>query len=183
MISSGLYGHTTKSVNEGELNPDMPCRWGVDHHGMEQIPPEALLDGYPAMIRETAAALRSLVHVAVPDAWERVRLGWHLIGYDLPIRRYGVYFAYVAPELLHVHLGFEWGVFMDDPAHLLQGEAVTKQVRWLTFTSPAEIDPGPTVALVREAARAAALTSDERRAVALDRELPNWDPPLRQHAR
>ena len=52
---------------------------------------------------------------------ERVRLGWHLIGYDLPLRRYGVYFAYVAPEPVHVHLGFEWGAFMGDPPGLLQG--------------------------------------------------------------
>ena len=52
---------------------------------------------------------------------ERVRVGWHLIGYDLPLRRYGVYFAYVAPEPVHVHLGFEWGVFMSDPQGLLAG--------------------------------------------------------------
>ena len=107
---------------------------------------------------------------AVPDAIERVRLGWHLIGYDLPLRRYGVYFAYVAPEPVHVHLGFEYGVFMDDPQGLLQGAGVTKQVRWLTFERPDEIDAGPTIALVREGARVAALTRGERLAQGLDRE-------------
>ena len=50
-----------------------------------------------------------IIREAVPDAIERVRVGWHLIGYDLPLRRYGVYFAYVAPEPAHVHLGFEYG--------------------------------------------------------------------------
>jgi hypothetical protein len=141
----------------------------VDDLAMEQIPPEAYLDGFPPAMQDTAAALRSLVRDAVPDAIERVRLGWHLIGYDLPLRRYGVYFAYVAPEPIHVHLGFEYGVFMEDPAGLLQGEGITKQVRWLTLRSPDQIDREPTIALVREAARVAALTRGERLAIALDR--------------
>ena len=65
---------------------------------MEQVPPQAFLDDFPAIMQATAGALRRVVREAVPDAIERVRLGWHLIGYDLPIRRYGLYFAYVAPE-------------------------------------------------------------------------------------
>jgi hypothetical protein len=135
---------------------------------MEPIPPEALLDGYPPVMQETAHALRAIVREAVPESWERVRLGWHLIGYDLPLRRYGVYFAYVAPEAAHVHLGFEWGAFMADPARLLQGEGITKQVRWLTFTAPDEIDPEPTIELVREGALVAAMTRGERLARVLD---------------
>jgi hypothetical protein len=129
---------------------------------MEAIPPEALLDEYPAATRATVDTLRALVREAVPDAWERVRVGWRLIGYDLPLRRYGVYFAYIAPELAHVHIGFEWGRFMADPAGLLQGGDVTKQVRWLTFEAPDEIDLEATSELIREAARAAALTHGER---------------------
>src|SRR5262245_3979789 len=135
---------------------------------MEAIPPEALLAEFPAVTQDTAHALRAIVREAVPDSWERVRVGWHLIGYDLPLRRYGVYFAYVAPEAAHVHLGFEWGALMDDPARLLQGEGLTKQVRWLTFTSPDEILREPTLALVREGARVAAMTRDQRVARALD---------------
>jgi hypothetical protein len=139
---------------------------------MEQIPPDALLAGYPPVIQETAAALRNLVREAVPDAIERVRVVWHLIGYDLPLRRYGVYFAYVAPERAHVHLGFEYGVFMEDPEGLLQGAGITKQVRWLTFSSPEEIQRDASIALVREGARAAALTRGERLARALDHKDP-----------
>jgi hypothetical protein len=137
---------------------------------MEAIPPDALLDDYPTVMQDTAAALRAIVREAVPEAMERVRIGWRLIGYDLPLRRYGVYFAYVAPEPIHVHLGFEYGVFMDDPAGLLQGEGITKKVRWLTFHSPDEIDREPTLALVREGARVARLTTGERLARMLDRE-------------
>jgi hypothetical protein len=136
---------------------------------MEQITPEAYLTGYPPGVQDTAAALRRLVREGVPEAIERVRVGWHLIGYDLPLRRYGVYFAYVAPEANHVHLGFEWGVYMDDPGGLLQGAGITKQVRWLTFTTPGDIDPEPTIALVRQAAHAAVLTRPERLARLLDR--------------
>jgi hypothetical protein len=136
---------------------------------MEQITPEAYLAGFPPVAQDTAAALRQLVREAVPDAIERVRVGWHLLGYDLPLRRYGVYFAYVAPEASHVHLGFEWGVYMNDPEALLQGAGVTKQVRWLTFAVPGDIDPEPTIALVREGARVAALTRGERLAIALER--------------
>jgi hypothetical protein len=132
---------------------------------MEQIPPEALLDDYPATMQNTVAALRAIVREAVPDAWERVRVGWRLIGYDLPLRRYGVYFAYIAPEPVHVHLGFEWGAFMSDPAGVLAGGGVARQVRWLTFESPDEIDQEATIALVRESARVAALTRGERLAM------------------
>jgi len=136
---------------------------------MEQIPPEALLDGYPAAMRATADTLRALVREAVPDAWERVRVGWRLIGYDLPLRRYGVSFAYIAPDPGHVHLGFEWGGFMADPGGLLQGGEVTKQVRWLTFEEPDEIDLEATTELIREAARVAALTRGERLATMMAR--------------
>jgi hypothetical protein len=146
---------------------------------MEAIPPEALLEGFPPVMRETAHALRALVREAVPDVWERVRVGWHLIGYDLPLRRYGLYFAYVAPEPDHVHLGFEYGAFMDDPQGLLRGAGITKQVRWLTLESPDEIDREPTIALVREGARVATLTRVERLAEALDREETSEQPQRR----
>ena len=97
------------------------------------MPPEALLDQYPGPMREIAERLRTIVRDAFPDALERARPGWHLIGYDLPVGRRTVYFAYVAPEYEHVHLGFEHGWAMHDPLGLLLGAGITKQVRWLTF--------------------------------------------------
>src|SRR5512144_1958868 len=51
----------------------------------EGLPPEAFLAGYPDAIREGAEVLRRVVRRAVPDAVERVRPGWRLIGYDLPV--------------------------------------------------------------------------------------------------
>ena len=43
---------------------------------MESIPAEALLDSYPAPMQEVADTLRAIVRQTVPDAIERVRIGW-----------------------------------------------------------------------------------------------------------
>ena len=137
---------------------------------MEPIPPEALLAAYPEPMREIAEALRTLVRRVVPDAIERVRLGWRLIGYDVQIERRSVYFAYVAPEPEHVHLGFEHGVLMDDPGGLLVGAGITKQVRWLTFRGLDEIDERRIEPLVIEALRVARLSRSERLAALMDRD-------------
>src|SRR4051812_25358542 len=87
----------------------------------DDIPPEAFLSSYPDEIRAIAETLRSVVSRAAPDATERVRSGWRLIGYDLPVNRRTVYFAFVAPEPIHVHLGFEHGIFLADPDRVLEG--------------------------------------------------------------
>lgn len=117
------------------------------------MPVEALLDGYPTPMRDIAEQLRLIVRRAVPDSIERVRAGWRLIGYDLPVRGRGGYFAYVAPEIGHVHLGFEHGVRLADPDGVLLGAGITRQVRWLTFVPGDPVDEPMLVALVREAAR------------------------------
>ena len=134
---------------------------------MSSIPPEALLERYGPERRLAAEALRAIVKVAVPDALERVRPGWGLIGYDVPVGRRFAYFAFVWPEVEHVHLGFEYGVYMDDPQRLLQGAG--RKVRWVTVVDPGDIDQPALLLLVREAARVAALKPAERVARMLDR--------------
>ena len=136
---------------------------------MEPLPPEALLGPYPPGHQAVANALRRLVKRAVPKAIERVRPGWGLIGYDVPVGRRTRYFAFVWPEPEHVHLGFEHGVLMDDPDGLLQGAGVTKQVRWLTLTAVGDIPPTADE-LVREAVRVAVMSRSERLARLMDRE-------------
>ena len=134
------------------------------HHwtAMQSIPPEALLADHSPEHRAIANALRELVKRVVPEAIERVRPGWGLIGYDVPISRgKSRYFAFVWAEPEHVHLGFEHGVLMDDPAGLLQGRGETKQVRWLTFLSVGEIPP-EAQDLVREAVRVATMSRSEK---------------------
>jgi hypothetical protein len=84
---------------------------------MDAMPVEVFLDSFPAPIRRGASALRAIVRRVAPDAVERVRTGWGVIGYN-------------------VHLLFEHGVLMDDPLGILEGAGTTKQVRWLTFSGP-----------------------------------------------
>jgi hypothetical protein len=139
----------------------------------DPIPPEALLDQYPGPMRDIAERLRAIVRTTFPDALERARPGWHLIGYDLPIGRRTAYFAYVAPEYEHVHLGFEHGWAMRDPHGVLQGVGITKQVRWLTFRPGDEIDPARCAELLREAAAVASMSRGERVIRAMDAEAPD----------
>ena len=138
---------------------------------MDTIPPEAFLEPYPQPMREIADALRAIVRRIVPEALEAVRPGWRLIGYDVPIGRRSVYFAYVAPEPIHVHLGFEHGVFMNDPAGRLEGAHLNlRKVRFLTLRSFDEIDQEAFRAIVQEAERVALMPREGRLASLLDRD-------------
>ena len=140
----------------------------------ETIPPEALLaaqSGRPPRHRG-AAPYRGARHRA--RRRRAGRPGWGLIGYDLMVGRRLVYFAWIWPEPVHVHLGFQRGVLMDDPGRRLQGRGITKQVRWLTFRPGDPIDPRVLAPLILEAARIAGLSRAEQMAIALDRET---DPP------
>ncbi|HEY3334359.1 MAG TPA: DUF1801 domain-containing protein [Candidatus Limnocylindrales bacterium] len=136
---------------------------------MDPIPPEALLAAFPEPIRVIGERLRALVMDDVPDAIERVRPGWRLIGFDAPRRepegdRRGrpAYFAYIAPERMHIHLGFEHGHLMSDPGRRLEGAGITRQVRWLTFLPFDEPDAAVINALLTEARRVALLSRAER---------------------
>ena len=141
----------------------------------DALPPEAFLAGYPDGIREAAETLRAIVRRAVPGAIESVRGGWRLIGYEVPVGRRSRYFAYVAPEPIHVHLGFEYGAWMEDPDGLLQGAHLgLKKVRFTTFTEGQPIPEAALEHLTREAVRVALLSRGERLARAFDRE---WEPP------
>lgn len=124
----------------------------------EPIPPDLLLSAYPDEIRDVADRLRSVVHDAVPQAIERVRTGWRLIGYDIPVSaRRTRYFAFVAPEPMHVHLGFEYGAWMADPDGLLRGAHLKlKKVRFVTYVPG---DPIPTEALAALCRDGAALAT------------------------
>ncbi len=134
---------------------------------MDTIPADAFLDQYPGDIRRTADLLRSVVRLAIPDAMERVRPGWRLIGYDVPFGRRTAYFAYVAPEPAHVHLGFEYGAWMADPDALLEGAHLRlRKVRFVTFRPGDDVPVGRLVELTREAARLAALPAGAREALA-----------------
>jgi len=128
----------------------------------EAIPVEALLADYPPPHVAIAEQLRSIVLDAVPDAIERVRAGWRLIGYDLPIRKRGAMFAWVWLEPEHVHLGFPRGVQMDDPMGVMKGAGITKLARWLTYGPGDQVDVDLASGLVLEAARVALIPRSAR---------------------
>jgi hypothetical protein len=126
----------------------------------DPIPPDLFLDGYAPEIRDLAERLRDVVRDAVPEAIERVRTGWRLIGYDVPLARRTRYFAFVAPEPEHVHLGFEYGAWMTDPDGILRGAHLDlKKVRFVTYRPGDRIPTDALVQYTREAADLASLPS------------------------
>jgi hypothetical protein len=137
---------------------------------VEPIPPDLFLDGYPLGISAVADRLRAVVRQAVPDAIERVRTGWRLIGYDVPAGTGSKYFAFVAPEVEHIHLGFEYGAWMTDPDNILRGAHLKlRKVRFVTY-EPGDVIPESTlVEYTRDAARVAAMSPGERLVRELDR--------------
>lgn len=127
---------------------------------LASVPPDLFLAGYDPEIRDVAARLRDVVHEAVPEAVERVRTGWRLIGYDVPVGHRTRYFAFVAPEPEHVHLGFEYGIWMGDPDALLQGAHLNlKKVRYVTYEPGDAIPTDALARYTREAADLAVLGS------------------------
>ena len=130
--------------------------------GVESMPPEALLEDVAPHLQAVALLLRRIVRQAAPDALERVRPRWRLIGYDLPIGKRTTYFAWVWPEQEHVHLGFPQGWAMRDPRGSLEGKGVTKRVRWLTYTSVDQVDAAACTELLEEALRVATMSRGER---------------------
>ena len=140
--------------------------------GADGLPVEAFLAGYPVGIRETANGLRAIVRSALPNAIERVRPGCRLVGYDIPVGKRKVYFAFVIPEPAHVHLGFEHGIFMADPERRLEGAHLRlRKVRFVTFKGGEPVPEMSMLELTREAARIAAMTREARFSLLMDRDL------------
>ena len=137
----------------------------------DTIPVEAVLADSPPGHVAIAERLRAIVKGIVPEAVERVRPGWRLIGYDLPRRRGTTFFAWIWPQPEHVHLGFPLGTAMTDPEGLMEGAGITKQARWLTYDSLEGVDEEIARRLVDEAARVAGMSHEERHALLADREL------------
>ena len=148
---------------------------------MEGLPPEALLESAPPPMRDVAEWLREIVRRTLPEAEERVRAGWGIIGYDIPVaRRRTAFMAWIWAQPEHVHLGFPQGHLMRDPDGLLDGAGVTKRARWTTHTPSDRMPEAVIVELLQEAARVATLSRGERVAIemaeaaARDRERDEW---------
>jgi hypothetical protein len=138
---------------------------------MDSLPPELFLEAYPPGIRRAINRLRAVVKRAVPDAIERVRPGWRLIGYDIPVGKRTRYFAFVWPEPEHAHMGWEHGIWMDDPDNILRGAHLKlRKVRYVTYEPGEAIPEATLVKYTRQAARLARMSREERVARELDRD-------------
>lgn len=130
------------------------------------------LDELAPPISDLCERLRGAVKTAVPDAVERLRPGWRLIGYDLPVsgKRKAIYFAWIWPEAGHVHVGWQTGTLMNDPRHLLRGAQLKlKKVRYLTYAPGDRASARLVQAFTRDAARIARMSRGEREILALSR--------------
>ena len=135
----------------------------------EKIPIEAFLESYPEPIRIAANRLRALVLQVEPDAIERIRVGWRIIGYDVRVGLRTRYFAWIGPEPKHVHIGFQHGVLMADPNRHLRGAHLRlKNVRYLTFTAADQIDEREVLDFIREAVRINTLSRAEQQGLAAE---------------
>jgi hypothetical protein len=121
------------------------------------MPVEVFLDGYSPAHRAIANRLCSLIRRVVPEATERVRVGWRVVAFDLRTGRRSAFFAWVFPEREHVHLGFPQGVLIADPDRRMDGAGITKRARWLTYTSVDQIDEAEAETFIRAAAGIAEL--------------------------
>jgi hypothetical protein len=120
---------------------------------------EELLSAYPPRVRRLAEGARARIREVVPEAVERLRAGWGLIGYDAP-----AYFAFVWPTREHARIGFEWGVMLPDPGGLLQGDGA--QVRYVVVETIKQLRDPALALLLQEAA---ALRPPPRRRTAKSR--------------
>ncbi len=144
---------------------------GVDTGAMDVMPVDALLEPLPPDKREIAEALRAIVRRVVPDAIEAVRPGWRVVNYRIPLdRKRAPVFGFVMVEPVHVHLGFEHGVLMDDPDGSLEGTFL-RRARYVTLSRMEDLDPPALERLVREAVRIASMSSGERMALRHDLEI------------
>jgi hypothetical protein len=142
---------------------------------MGLISPEELVAPLPVSRQETVAALRAIVRRVVPDVQEAVRPGWRVIGYRAPLGSRNAYFGFVFPEIEHVHLGFEYGIFMNDPDDVLQGSG--RKVRYATLTRHDEFPDRVLENLVREGVRVAAMSRSQRLSRLLDRDIDSDGEP------
>jgi hypothetical protein len=137
----------------------------------ESVAIELFIAGFPWRIQTLAQRLRTLVRAVLPEAEERMRPGWRVINYHLPVaKRRTREVAWVMVEPIHVHLGFSYGAWMRDADTRLEGRRERlRKVRYVTFEPGATIPKARMRALLLEAYEVAMLPRAERFARLLDR--------------
>jgi hypothetical protein len=137
----------------------------------ENVAIELFIAAFPWRIQTLAQRLRTIVRSVYPDAEERMRPGWRVINYHLPVaKRRTREVAWVMVEPVHVHLGFSYGAWMREADTKLEGRAEhLRKVRYVTFEPGATIPKARLRMLLVEAYDVAMLSQAERFARLLDR--------------
>jgi hypothetical protein len=111
-------------------------------------PVDELLAGYPAPVREIAAAARELIKSSLPDVRESADLSAKLVGYG-----YGTGYKDAVCTLIlsqkEVKLGIVYGASLPDPKRLMRGAG--KVHRHVPLRSPADVSWPGLKALLRAA--------------------------------
>jgi hypothetical protein len=131
---------------------------------------ELFIAGFPWRIQTLAQRLRTIVRSVLPDADERMRSGWRVINYHVPVAKSRTReVAWVMVEPVHVHLGFSYGAWMRDADTSLEGrQEHLRKVRYVTFEPGASIPRARMRDLLLEARDVAMLSPAERFARVLD---------------
>lgn len=137
----------------------------------DDVPTELFLEAFPAPIHSIADELRAIIRAAEPTLIERVRGGWALIGYDVPVGRSKRYVGFIAPETEHIHLGFEVGTLMRPRPELEGAHLRLRKVRFVTWRPGEVVDATLVRELVAEVVAIARLSTGERALLAEERRL------------
>jgi hypothetical protein len=113
------------------------------------------LSTYPSNLSEITEYLRDLVRSTFPEASEKVYTGWKLLGYRIPIANKNRYFCCIVPQKKEndVLLGFEYGIAMEDPKHLMEGKGT--KVRFVRVKKIDQYSDPDLIWLIEESARVA----------------------------
>ncbi len=132
---------------------------------MAQITPDEFIEKYPPPHRELVNHLRALIRATVPKAVEGVNVGWGLLAYRIPVGKRLAYWGWIGADGDHAHLGFEYGILLNDPKKLLEGTGT--QVRYLTIRRVRDLRKRDFAALIRQAVEIAS-RSDKRALLKLE---------------
>ena len=97
------------------------------------IPLDALTRDLPPETRELLSELISLIRSTIPEATERVNLGWKSLNFAHPSVGY---FCGLFPSDGRVVVAFEFGVLLPDPDGILDDRGCARQVRYVPVLSP-----------------------------------------------
>ncbi len=126
----------------------------------ERPTPEQFLSRFPLEIQALAAELRALLKSVIPDAEERVIPAWGMVGYRVPHMKKTIHACFIVPKMDHVQLGFEQGIYLDDPHSLLAGKGT--QVRYIPIHHVADIKRDVLLPYIQDSVRFATMPRDAR---------------------